>query len=124
MDADRDRGSDKDRDRRGRTQCKTAIEQTKKVEASYVNSLNTNRTFLNEFDLKKEQVKLEKIFREPNLLVTTIKQIQSEQEENISQIKWRLNKMNESKCLVKSNSFFQIQSRNELVFRLVLPIIR
>ena len=55
------------------------IEQTKKFEAPYVNSLNTNRTLLNEFDLKKEQFKLEKIFRELNLLVTTFKQMQSDQ---------------------------------------------
>jgi hypothetical protein len=81
------------------------IEQTKKVEASYVNSLNTNKTFLKEFDLEKEQFKLEEIFREPNLLITTIKKMQSEQEENIARIKWRLDKMNESKYLVKSNSF-------------------
>ena len=55
------------------------IEQTKKFEASYVNSLNTNRTLLNEFDLKKEQFKLEKRFRELNLFVTTFKQMQSDQ---------------------------------------------
>ena len=55
------------------------IEQTKKFEAPYVNSLNTNRTLLNEFDLKKEQFKLEKRFRELNLFVTTFKQMQSDQ---------------------------------------------
>ena len=66
------------------------IEKTKEVEASYLKSLNENiEDSPNSYDVKsaEEDLKeLEEAFRNPNLLIKTIKEMHQKQEEAIQAI--------------------------------------
>ncbi len=62
------------------------IEQTKKCEAEYLKSLKEN--LLSSFDQSKSQDKeleeIEELFRNPNLLIQSIKEMQQRQEESLN----------------------------------------
>jgi hypothetical protein len=70
------------------------IERTKKYEALYLQSLNeTFQTSLNPI-LEDELIQIEETFRNPNLLIETIKDMQQKNEESLNEIQFKLNEMN------------------------------
>ena len=86
------------------------IDQTKKFETSYMKILNEKlETSLNSIDTKTldEQLKeMEEKFREPNLLIESIHEMQHKQEKKVSTIRSKLNEMEKMKDqLIKLNSF-------------------
>jgi hypothetical protein len=86
------------------------IEQTKKCEAEYLKSLKEN--LLSSFDesksLDKELEEIEEeLFRNPNLLIQAIKDLQQRQEESLKEIQSKLNKINQVKVDLKATNEFK-----------------
>jgi hypothetical protein len=80
------------------------IEQTKRVEAWY--SKNLNQFKCEAFDLETEKKSLNETFRDANLKISTIEQLQLKQDTAISIINSKLNEINEMKNSLKiSNDF-------------------
>jgi hypothetical protein len=89
------------------------IEQTKKCEAEYLKSLKVN-LLLSSFDqsksLDKELEEIEELFRNPNLLIQSIKEMQQRQEESLKDIQSKLNEMNQVKEFCEETNTFQPNS--------------
>jgi hypothetical protein len=85
------------------------IEQTKKCEAEYLKSLKEN--LLSSFDesksLDKELEEIEEYFRNPNLLIQSIKDMQQRQEESFKEIQSKLNEINQVKVDLKATNEFE-----------------
>ncbi len=69
------------------------IEQTKKCEAEYLKSLK-EKLLLSSFDhsksLDKDLEEIEEYFRNPNLLIQSIKEMQQRQEESLKEYQLKL----------------------------------
>ena len=85
------------------------IEQTKKCEAEYLKSLKEN--LLSSFDesksLDKELEEIEEYFRNPNLLIQSIKDMQQRQEESLKEIQSKLNEINQVQVDLKATNEFE-----------------
>ena len=92
------------------------IDKTKEFEASYLKSLNEKwDDSLKPFEIKsiEEELKvMEEKFRDPNLLIESIREMQRKQQEAIETIQLKLNEMNSIKkdYLKESNEFISIIS--------------
>ena len=81
------------------------IEQTKRVEAWY--SQNLNRFKCEAFDLETEKIRLNESFRDANLTLTAIEQLQLKQDTAVSSISSKLNEINETKKSLKNSNYFK-----------------
>jgi hypothetical protein len=81
------------------------IEKTKRIEMSYAKNLDTNRTCYARLDLDKERQRIDNEFREPNLTMALIEQMQFEQSVLTTDLKARLDKMFQTKEFIKTNTF-------------------
>jgi hypothetical protein len=85
------------------------IEQTKKCEAEYLKEVKEN--LLSSFDgsksLDKELEEIEEFFRNPNLLIQSIKDLQQRQEESLKEIQLKLNEINQVKVDLKATNEFE-----------------
>jgi hypothetical protein len=85
------------------------IEKTKKCEAEYLKSLKVK--LLSSFDgsksLDKELEEIEELFRNPNLLIQSIKDLQQRQEESLKEIQLKLNEINQVKVDLKATNEFE-----------------
>jgi methyl-accepting chemotaxis protein len=88
------------------------IEQTKKCEAEYLKEVKV--TLLSSFDhsksLDKDLEEIEEFFRNPNLLIQSIKEMQQRQEESLKEIQSKLNEINQVKVDLKAANEF-VKSR-------------
>jgi hypothetical protein len=70
------------------------IDVIKKHEAMYLKELNENfPSFDNSVSLEKKSNELEDTYRDPNLLIETIEEMQSKQDESLKDIQLKLNQM-------------------------------
>jgi hypothetical protein len=85
------------------------IEQTKKCEAEYLKNLKENllSSFGESKSLDKELEETEELFRNPNLLIQSIKDLQQIQEESLKEIQSKLNKINQVKVDLKATNEFE-----------------
>jgi hypothetical protein len=87
------------------------IENTKKFEALYFKSLDENLTgFLKSFEIKsveKELNDIEETFRDPNLLVETIQELNLKQNKAVNSIQLKLNEIVEVKDDIKNSNEFK-----------------
>jgi hypothetical protein len=85
------------------------IEQTKKCEAEYLKEVKEN--LLSSFDgsksLDKDLEEIEECFRNPNLLIQSIKDLQQRQEESLKEIQSKLNEINQVKVDLKAANEFE-----------------
>jgi hypothetical protein len=87
------------------------IEQTKKCEAEYLKEVKEN-LLLSSFDhsksLDKELEEIEEeYFRNPNLLIQSIKEMQQKQEESLKEIQSKLNEINQVQVDLKATNEFE-----------------
>jgi hypothetical protein len=74
------------------------IDSTKKFEEAYLKNLRVHfSTFDEARSLENEMKEMTGTFRDPNLLIETIKEMQRKQEESINEIQFILNQMNQIK---------------------------
>ena len=87
------------------------IENTKKIEASCLNSFKDDLNSFLKFELKKslddELKTIEETFRDPNLLIKTIQDIQTKQQEAIANIQSKLNEMTRIRDNLKTSNQFK-----------------
>jgi hypothetical protein len=87
------------------------IEQTKKCEAEYLKKVKENLLLSSSFDhsksLDKELEEIEELFRNPNLLIHSIKEMQQRQEEPLKEIQLKLNEINQVKVDLKATNEFE-----------------
>jgi len=87
------------------------IDETKKYEAMYLNNLKKNFFKTPHFDqtqtLENELNQIEVTFRNPNLLIEAIKEMQLKQEESLNEIQYKLNEFNQVKDDLKSSNEFK-----------------
>jgi hypothetical protein len=86
------------------------IENTKKFEAAFLKSLESKlEASLKSFETKSLETSLketEEIFRNPNLLIDSIREIPGKQDEAITVLKWKLDEQSQVKDnLIKMNEF-------------------
>jgi hypothetical protein len=95
------------------------IEKTKKIEATNLKSLEDNmNTFLKSFQttsLEQRLTETEDTFREPNLLIDSIRDMQRQQETAIAELKLRLDEQSQVN-LVEMNEFKPNVSFNQYSF--------
>jgi len=88
------------------------IDETKKYEAIYLKSLKEKllENFSSLFDesqsLDNELNQIEETFRNPNLLIKTIKKMQQKQAESLNEIQFKLNEMNQVRDDLKASNYF------------------
>ena len=91
--------------------CIEMIEKTKKIEASYLKRfLKESETSLEPFEIKNVDEKLnasEVKFRDPNLLIESIQEINLKQKESIDKIQSNLNEIRQINEHLKSNNEFK-----------------
>jgi hypothetical protein len=84
------------------------IDETKMCEAFYLNNLKDN---FSSFDgcksLDTQCNEIEDTFRDPNLLIQTIQEMQPKQEESLNEIQLKLNEMTKIKDDLKATNLFQ-----------------
>ena len=87
------------------------IYKTREVESSYLKNLNlNNETFIKSLEFKsvEDDLKdLEETFRNPNILIESIKEMQQKQEENIKILKFKFIEMNQIKNYLKATNEFK-----------------
>jgi hypothetical protein len=84
------------------------IDETKKHEEKYLQDLKEKLFETESFaSLEKELNELEDTFRNPNLCIQEIKEMQSKQEESLKEIQLKLNEMNRVKDNLKATNEFQ-----------------
>jgi hypothetical protein len=83
------------------------IDQTKKYEKVYLNDLKEKfSSFDDSQSLENEMNEIEELFRNPNLLIQSIKEMQQKQEDSLKDIQLKLNEMSKIKDdLMKTNEF-------------------
>ncbi len=83
------------------------IDEIKKSEAIYFKELKDRfSSFDQSQSLENELNETEELFRDPNLLIQTIKDMQHKQEESLKVIQFKLNEMNQVKDDLKATLFF------------------
>jgi hypothetical protein len=87
------------------------IEQTKTFEASYLKSLNESlESKLKSFDnksLDEDLNEIEQAFRNPNVVIASIQEIELKQQKAIEDIQSKLNEMNQVKVNIKRTNEFK-----------------
>jgi hypothetical protein len=85
------------------------IEQTKKCEAEYLKEVKENllSSFGESKSLDKELEEIEEFFRNPNLLIQSIKDLQQRQEESLKEIQSKLNEINQVNVDLKATNEFK-----------------
>ncbi len=84
------------------------IEKIKKYEAMYLKTLKERFSLLDHSQLLEKKLnEIEEVFRNPNLLIESIKEMQSKQEESLRDIQIKLDEMNEIKDNLKSGNAFR-----------------
>ena len=83
----------------------TMIDQVKAIEASYANSLNGFR--VEEINMDLERHNLSEIFRDVNLSIDSLKQLQVKRDESISEIQFMLNEIEQVKTLLLNSNDFK-----------------
>jgi hypothetical protein len=85
------------------------IEQTKKCEAEYLKEVKENllSSFGESKSLDKELEEIEEFFRNPNLLIQSIKEMQQRQEESLKEIQSKLNEINQVQVDLKATNEFK-----------------
>jgi hypothetical protein len=87
------------------------IEKTKKIETTYLKSLeNKLETSLKSFDttsLEQSLNKTDDSFRDPNLLIESIREMQRQQEESIAKLKLKLDEQSQVKDTLKEMNTFK-----------------
>jgi hypothetical protein len=85
------------------------IEQTKKCEAEYLKEVKENllSSFGESKSLDKVLEEIEEFFRNPNLLIQSIKDLQQRQEESLKEIQSKLNEINQVKVDLKAANEFE-----------------
>ncbi len=88
------------------------IDETKKYEAIYLKNLkeklfeNFSTSFEQTQSLDNELNQIENIFRNPNLLIKTIREMQRKQKESLNEIQFKLNEMNQVRDDLKASNYF------------------
>jgi len=84
------------------------IDQTKKNEALYLKNLKESFSSFDDCkSLDTQCNEIEETFRNPNMLIQTIKEMQKKQEESLKDIKFKLTEMNQVKYHVKATNQFE-----------------
>jgi hypothetical protein len=84
------------------------IDQTKKNEAMYLQDLKKNFSSLDETQsLEGNLNEIEELFRDPNLLIESIGEMQRKQEESLSDIQLKLNQMSQVKVDLMATNYFK-----------------
>jgi hypothetical protein len=87
------------------------IDETKKYEVKYLNSLREKLLEPSSFEetksLETELNLVEDTFRDPNLLIETIQKMQQKQDEFLKDIQLKLNEMNQVKDHLKETNYFK-----------------
>jgi hypothetical protein len=87
------------------------IEQTKKCKAEYLKKVKENLLLSSSFgeskSLDKDLEEIEETFRQPNLLIETIREMQQKQEESLKEIQSKLNEINQVKVDLKAKNEFE-----------------
>jgi hypothetical protein len=74
------------------------IDETKKYEATFLKNIKENFSSFDETkSIENDLNEIEEKFRDPNLLITTIKEMQQKQEESLNEIQLKLNQINQVK---------------------------
>jgi len=86
------------------------IEKTKKLESAYLKNLedqlNASLKSFETTSLEKSLKESEESFRNPNLLIESIREMQRQQEEAIAELKWKLDEQSQVKdFLIQMNKF-------------------
>ena len=84
------------------------IDQIKKCEESLSKNLKENFSSFDETkSLENEFNQIEDTFRDPSILIETIKGIQQKHEESLKEIQFKLNQMNQVKDNLKATNQFK-----------------
>jgi hypothetical protein len=88
------------------------IDETKKYEAIYLKNLKEKllENFSSSFEsqsLGNELNQIEETFRDPYLLIETVKDMQQKQKESLNDIKMKLNEMNQVKVNLMATNYFK-----------------
>jgi hypothetical protein len=84
------------------------IDETKKYEAMYLKNLKEYFSLFNTTkSLENEMTKLEDTFRDPNLLIETIREMQQKQEESLNEIQIKLNEIDQVKEFCEETNEFK-----------------
>jgi hypothetical protein len=87
------------------------VDQTKKYEALYLRGLKERFSSFDESkSLDKELEEIEELFRNPNLLIQSIKEMQQKQEVSLKDIQSKLNEINRVKEFCEETNTFQPNS--------------
>ena len=90
------------------------IEKTKAFQAIYLKNLDENFSSFNDCKpLESELNEIEEAFRNPNLLIEAIKDMQQRQEESLKDIQLKLNEMSQVKDHLKATNKFQKNCQDE-----------
>jgi hypothetical protein len=83
------------------------VDQTKKSEEMYLKNIKEHFSSFDESkSLQIKKTEMEEMFRNPNLLIQTIREMQQEQEESLKDIQIKLNEMNQAKeFFMETNTF-------------------
>jgi hypothetical protein len=83
------------------------IDEIKKSEAMYFKELKKRFSSLDESkSLENELNETEELFRDPNLLIESIRDMQQKQKESLKDIQLKLNQINQVKDDLKATLFF------------------
>jgi hypothetical protein len=83
------------------------INQTEKYEEIYLNVVNENFSAFEKKSLVNELNKIEDTFRDPNLLIQTIREMHLKHEESLKDIQLKLNEINQVKDDLKAANYFK-----------------
>jgi hypothetical protein len=87
------------------------IDETKKYEAMYLRNIKEKLFQTQSFEsLEKELNDIEDTFRNPNLLIQTIREMQQRQEESLKDIQSKLTEMNKVKDILMTTNEFKANS--------------
>jgi hypothetical protein len=83
------------------------VDRTKKSEEMYLKKIKEHfSSFDDSESLQIKKTEMEEMFRNPNLLIQTIREMQQEQEESLKDIQIKLNEMNQAKeFFMETNTF-------------------
>jgi hypothetical protein len=84
------------------------VDQTKKIEEMYLKNIKEHFSSYDDSESFEDKLNgIEEVFRNPNLLIQTIREMQQEQEESLKEIQIKLNEMNQVKEFSEETNRFQ-----------------
>jgi hypothetical protein len=84
------------------------IDETKKCQEKYLQDLKESFSMFDKTKSLEDRLKeIELLFRDPNLLIQTIKEMQQKQEESLKDIQFKLNEMNQVKVFCEETNGFK-----------------